>query len=64
MDLFDISLLAHSPVCSLSRLAIACEVSEGTVRGWINKNYVPSVKIGRHTMVNLAKFKQDLLKQA
>jgi len=60
----NLNLVANLPVCSFQKLAEICEVSEGTVRGWAQKKHVPTVKIGKYTMINLEKFKRDLLQQA
>jgi len=60
----NLNLVANLPVCSFRNLAEICEVSEGVVRGWAQNKYVPTIKLGKYTMINLEKFKRDLLKQA
>ena len=64
MENLQLTLLAHSPVCSYERLAEACDVSKEVVRGWAQNNHIPTAKIGKHRVVNLVKFRENLLKQA
>ena len=43
-----------------------CEVSgvdTGVLRGWIEKELIPTVRIGKHRLVNLALFERTLLEQ-
>lgn len=35
----------------------------GVVRSWIDRGYVPSVKVGRRVMVNVALLTRDLLEK-
>ena len=34
-----------------------------TVRGWLRNGYIPSLKVGRHVMVNVALMTQKLLEE-
>nr|WP_285962018.1 DNA-binding protein [Pseudomonas tohonis] len=34
---------------------------EQTVRGWVDKGYLPTVRLGRHRMVNVALMVKTLL---
>ncbi|HQV81466.1 MAG TPA: hypothetical protein PLW69_10965 [Agitococcus sp.] len=36
------------------------DVSPDVVRGWVETNTIPTVKIGRRRVVNLHKFRTDL----
>ncbi|HEX7048150.1 MAG TPA: hypothetical protein VF275_11330 [Gammaproteobacteria bacterium] len=42
------------PVMSKERFAEACGLEVGVVRGMIDRDYLPTVKIGRHRMINVA----------
>ncbi|WP_347878756.1 DNA-binding protein [Pseudomonas aeruginosa] len=35
----------------------------GRVRGWIDKGYLPTIRLGRHRMVNVALVVKQLLEQ-
>jgi len=40
---------------------IRMENEHDTVRGWIRRGYLPTVKLGKHVMVNLSLLSQRLL---
>ncbi|MDT4826214.1 hypothetical protein FQZ97_595190 [compost metagenome] len=42
---------------------IRMEEDQDRVRGWIDKGYLPTVRIGRHRMVNVALVVKNLLEQ-
>ena len=42
------------PVMAADRFADLVGVSSEVVRGWIDKGYLPTMKIGRYRLVNLA----------
>lgn len=49
-------MLTYSPAMTVANFAKSVGVSEGVVIGWIKREYVPTLKIGRHRLVNVAKF--------
>lgn len=49
-----------SPFCSLDVFAQMLDVSPDVVRGWVETNTIPTVKIGRRRVVNLHKFRSEL----
>ncbi len=51
------------PVMHQERFAELVGVSVGTVNGWVDKGYVPSIVIGRHRLVNMALLTKDCLEQ-
>lgn len=55
--------LQFSPVlvCTLARFAELSGVEEGVALGWLKKGYLPTKKIGKYTLINLAVFNQELL---
>ena len=42
---------------------IHMESEQETVRGWIDKGYLPTVRMGRHRMVNVVLVVKNLLEQ-
>lgn len=42
------------PVMDRERFAVLVGIDLGVVNGWIDRGYVPTVKIGRHRLINLA----------
>ena len=50
----SLSVALVSPVMSKERFAEACGLEVGVIRGMLDRGYLPTVKIGRHRMVNLA----------
>lgn len=48
--------------CSLEIFAAMVGVSEDTVRSWVQVGTVPSIKMGRPRLVNLAQLRADLAK--
>ena len=51
----------YTPLMTLSEFASCVGVSEGVVEGWVKRNYVPTHKIGRHRLVNVAKLSDSLI---
>lgn len=52
-----------APFCTkfvLAQMLGLDQISEDTVRGWIESYTVPTVKIGRHRVVNLHRIRRDL----
>lgn len=52
-----------TPLISKRLFADLVGVTERTVEGWMTKGYVPTVKIGRHPLVNIALIYQQCLDQ-
>lgn len=51
------------PVMSRKRFAELIGVTEDTVGGWINRRYLPVIKIGKYSLVNVALLYQRALQQ-
>lgn len=49
------------PVMAADRFAELVGVSSEVVRGWIDKGYLPTMKIGRYRLVNLAALQREAL---
>ncbi|WP_435101056.1 hypothetical protein [Arhodomonas sp. AD133] len=43
----------NTPLMSKERFAQLTGVGEEVVRGWINKGYIPTMKIGRYPLINM-----------
>lgn len=54
-------ILIATPVMTQERFAQLSGLSEGQVRGQIEKGHLPSLKIGRVRLVNVAALSQDAL---
>lgn len=52
------------PVMAADRFAELVGVSSDVVRGWIDKGYLPTMKIGRYRLVNLAALQREALQGA
>lgn len=50
---FQIPVSVISPVVTKARFALLSGLAEGVVQGMIEKGHLPTVKIGRHRLVNV-----------
>ena len=59
------TLLVAPPVMPWRDFANWIHMDDGqdVVEGWIKRGYLPTVKIGRHRMVNVAQLVQSLLNE-
>ena len=57
----DIHMIRYAPAMTYLEFAAIVGVSEGIVQGWAKRDYIPTVKFGRHRLVNVAKLNQELL---
>lgn len=55
------SFMKYSPLMTVSQFAENVGVSEGVVVGWIKREYIPTHKIGRHRLVNIAQLNHKAL---
>lgn len=58
MTEFNLSVLA--PEVTKEKYAELCGVTVRTVDGWIDKGYLPAVKVGKRCLVNVAQRTLDL----
>ena len=54
-------ILLATPVMTQERFAQLTGLTEGQVRGMIEKGHLPSLKIGKPRLVNIAALSQDAL---
>jgi len=60
--LLSSELTAHSiPLIHPDDLARSLNVSRGVVGGWVDSNYLPTIKVGRYNYINLALLNADCL---
>jgi len=52
------------PVMSRLRFAELTGYPEGVVQGWISKGYIPTLTIGKYTLINLALLNRMALDKA
>lgn len=55
-----INLSAIPPIMAQLQFATLVGVSKDTVRGWVEADTVPTVKIGKQRFINLQAMKRDL----
>lgn len=60
MELPEVKVTS-APVMTKERFAEVTGVDSGVLRGWIEKDLIPTVRIGRHRLINLAMFQRVLL---
>lgn len=63
MDERAIGQVIMWPLVTRERFAELSGLEEGVVRGMIEKGHIPSVKLGRHRMVNLALVTRECLER-
>jgi len=51
------------PVMAVERFAELIGLDIGVVRGWIDKGYLPTLKIGRYRLVNVAALSREALQE-
>ncbi len=49
------------PIMAADRFAELVGVTPDVVRGWLDKGYIPSMKVGRYRLVNIALLTRESL---
>lgn len=57
-ELINMSVI--SPVCSQDQCATLFGVSKGTIRGFVETDALPTVKIGRQRFINFLRLSADI----
>ena len=52
-----------SPMCTKERFAELTGLEVGVVRGMLEKGHLPTVKVGKYRLINLALLSGELLKE-
>lgn len=47
--------IKYSPLVTNAEFASLVGVSEGVIDGWVKRDYVPTVKLGKYRLINIAK---------
>lgn len=55
--------VAATPLVTREKFAQLVGIEPGVVLGWCNKGYIPTVPMGRHSLVNVALLSQFCLAQ-
>lgn len=58
------AISVFSPVVTKERFARLSGLTEGVIQGLIEKGHLPSVKIGRHRLINLVVLASDCGQEA
>ncbi len=51
------------PIMAQTKFADLTGVPPGVLEGWINRGYLPTLKVGKHTVINLVALTQDCIDQ-
>lgn len=62
-SLLSVTSQASVPVMEREKFAQLVGVELGIVNGWIDRGYLPSIKIGKHRLVNLALLAKECLEK-
>ena len=54
------SLNTTIPTCTAADYALSCGVSVDVVKGWIKREYIPVVRFGKYTFINLSLLAEQL----
>ncbi len=55
------SVLSSGPIVTKARFSLLSGLTEEVIRGMVEKGHIPSVKVGRHRMINLALLTKETL---
>lgn len=59
---FDLPPTCHFvPVCTRERFAQFSGLDEGIIRGMCERGYLPTIKIGKHSLINMVALIQECL---
>ena len=56
----NIQAVVYTPVMSKEKFSEIAGFSQRTVEGWISRGYIPTVKIGKHRVINLHVLSQEV----
>jgi hypothetical protein len=59
----NVSRQVNVPVMEKGKFADLVGVDVGVVNGWIDKGYLPSMKLGKHRLVNIALLAEECMDQ-
>jgi hypothetical protein len=53
----------YAPLATKERFAYMTGLEEGVIRGMIDKGHLPTVKVGKYRLINLALLHDELCKE-
>lgn len=56
-------IIVYSPLVTRERFSELSGLGEETIRGMVDKGHLPTVKVGKHRMINLALLNESCLKE-
>lgn len=59
----NVTSQASVPVMEREKFSNLIGVDLGVVNGWIDRGYLPTIKIGKHRLVNLALLTKECLEK-
>jgi hypothetical protein len=59
----NMSSQANVPIMERSKFAELVGVDVGVVNGWIERGYLPSIKMGKHRLVNIALLAKECIER-
>lgn len=62
-DLSAPSLAGSPPLLPWAKFADWIQIEPGIVRGWMDRGYLPTFRIGKHVMVNVELLRKQLLEK-
>lgn len=54
-------MVVISPIMSKERFSVLTGLTEDVIRNWIRNGYIPTVKVGKRRMINVAKLTQEMM---
>ncbi len=58
-----VSNQVNVPVMDRVRFSELTGIEIGVINGWINNGYLPSLKMGKHRLINMALLSKDCMEQ-
>lgn len=55
------TVLVTSPIVSQEQFSELVGLSPDVIRAWINRGLIPTVKIGKRRLINVAKLTQEMM---
>ncbi len=62
-SLLNVTSQANVPVMEREKFSELVGVDLGVINGWIDRGYLPSIKMGKHRLVNLALLTKECMEK-
>lgn len=60
----ETSSIAAPPFMPWAEFADWCRIPAGVVRGWIDRGYIPTKRVGKHLLVNVEAVRKQLIEES